>query len=137
MSIFIILISYLNIDPLKSSFFLIFSLLFSLPLITFRIHIWFSYFVCLLFLRGIFVILVYFSSLSKFGLNKNYFWYICLFIRFFLFVFCFCFFNSNLSLVSFYFEIYFVLFCFILFSLLLFINFRRYFLNFSGALRKI
>ena len=65
-------ISYIRIDPMKSSFFLILRMLVCIPILSFSGYIWFSYFICLLFLSGIFVILVYFSSLSKINLVKSY-----------------------------------------------------------------
>ena len=131
------IIRYINIDPIKSRFFLIFSLLFSIPLISFRIHIWFSYFVCLLFLRGIFVILVYFSRLSKINVVKSYLPFLC-FLLTILFLIPYFVFNTNyLNLSGFYFSIYWYIFAYILLILVFFINFRSYFLNFSGALRKV
>ena len=63
---------YVRIDPMKRSFFLIGSMLMLIPLMTFSGSVWFSYFVRLLFLSGIFVILVYFSSLSKVGRMNVY-----------------------------------------------------------------
>lgn len=135
-SIVVIIISYVNIDPMKSSFFLVFSLLFRVPLVSFGSFVWYSYFICLLFLRGVFVILVYFSSLSKFGFNKNYFSLVCFFLTFLL-LFGFNYINFGLGLNFFYYYIYLFLFMFVLIMLLFFINFRSYFLNFSGALRKI
>ena len=131
------IIRYINIDPIKSSFFLIFSLLFSIPIISMSIHIWFSYFVCLLFLRGIFVILVYFSSLSKINVTKRHLSFLC-FILTLIFLFPNFIFNRNyLNLRDFYYSIYWFIFIFILGILIFFINFRSYFLNFSGALRKV
>lgn len=131
------ILSYINMDPIKRRFFLIFSLLFRIPLMSFRIHIWFSYFVCLLFLSGIFVILVYFSSLSKINLNKSYLYFIVLILSFLFLDFEYIINFSFLNLSGFYFRIYWFVFVFILFVLLFFINFRSYYLNFSGALRKI
>lgn len=131
------IISYVNIDPIKSRFFLIFSLLFSIPLISFSMHTWFSYFVCLLFLSGIFVILVYFSRLSKINVVKSYLAGLC-FILTILFLTPYFVFNSSyLNLSGFYFRIYWYIFVYILLVLIFFINFSSYFLNFSGALRKV
>lgn len=93
-------------DPIKRRFFLIFSLLFRIPLMSFRIHIWFSYFVCLLFLSGIFVILVYFSSLSKINLNKSYLYFIVLILSFLFLDFEYIINFSFLNLSGFYFRIY-------------------------------
>lgn len=132
-------ISYMNIDPIKSSFFLICSLLLRIPIISFSLHIWFSYFICLLFLRGIFVILVYFSSLSKFSVTESNLFVLCFFLSI-----CFLsydlpgiFEERTLGLTSFYCKVYWFVFLYILLILVFFMNFRRYFLNFSGALRKV
>nr|YP_010705377.1 NADH dehydrogenase subunit 6 [Rhabdias kafunata]WCQ82425.1 NADH dehydrogenase subunit 6 [Rhabdias kafunata] len=132
-------ISYMNIDPMKSSFFLICSLLFSMPIISFGLHIWFSYFICLLFLSGIFVILVYFSSLSKFSVAESKMFVLCFFLSMF-----FLFYDMSvsigeggLSLSGFYCKVYWFVFLYILVVLVFFMNFSSFFLNFSGALRKI
>nr|YP_009391077.1 NADH dehydrogenase subunit 6 [Caenorhabditis afra]ARV88342.1 NADH dehydrogenase subunit 6 [Caenorhabditis afra] len=130
-------ISYVNIDPMKSSFFLIFSLLFSMPIISMSMHIWFSYFICLLFLSGIFVILVYFSSLSKINVVKSYLSLVLLLLTIFIFSPQFNLYTSFLGLSGFYYSIYWFIFIFILLCLLFFMNFSSYFLNFSGALRKL
>lgn len=130
-------ISYINIDPIKSSFFLIFSLLFRMPLMSFSLHIWFSYFVCLLFLSGIFVILVYFSRLSKINLNKSFLYLFCFVLRIFYLSLDYLFNFSFLSLRGFYYRIYWFVFVFILGILIFFMNFSSYYLNFSGGLRKL
>ena len=130
-------ICYLNLDPIKSSFFLIFSLLRIIPLISYNIHIWYSYFICLLFLRGIFVILVYFSSLSKINFVNRKGVFLSLFITLFFVLPRSIFLNSNLNLTNFYYNLYWFQLIFIIIILLIFINFSSYFLNFSGALRKI
>lgn len=135
-SLLFCLFSYINIDPMKCSFFLIFSLILITPLISFGSHIWFSYFICLLFLSGIFVILVYFSSISGISYKNLYGGYLI-----FLFSVCYMFFfgfsGDYLSLEIFYYNIYFFVLLYIFFLLLYFINFRSYFLRFSGALRKL
>lgn len=130
-------LSYINVDPIKSCFFLIFSLLIVMPLISFFLHIWFSYFICLLFLRGIFVILVYFSSLSKTGNVNTPFYLVAGAASVFFF---YPFFYSVFSIVSisnFYYSVYWGMFVWVIFILIFFMNFTRYFLNFSGALRKV
>lgn len=128
---------YLNIDPIKRRFFLIFSLLGRIPLISFRIHIWYSYFICLLFLSGIFVILVYFSSLSKLNFVSRKGVFISFILTLLFLRPSVLFLNERLSLNTFYYGLYLFQLIFIILVLLLFINFRSYFLNFSGALRKI
>lgn len=129
------LFCYLNIDPMKRCLFLILSLLSLSPFLSFGNEIWFSYFVCIVFLSGIFVILVYFSSLSKY----NFFVFsFRIFIFFGLFFFPLFIYNSfNLKLFRLYYLNYIFYFYWVVFSLFIFINFTSYFLNFSGALRKI
>lgn len=128
---------YLNIDPIKSRFFLIFSLLSLIPVISFSLQVWYSYFICLLFLRGIFVILVYFSSLSKINFVRSKGVTLSLLITIFFVTPFFNFFSRSLNLNSFYYSIHWFYIVFIVIILLFFINFRSYFLNFSGALRKV
>nr|YP_004778175.1 NADH dehydrogenase subunit 6 [Baylisascaris schroederi]ADU78524.1 NADH dehydrogenase subunit 6 [Baylisascaris schroederi] len=130
-------LSYVNIDPMKSSFFLIFSLLMIMPLISFFLHVWFSYFICLLFLSGIFVILVYFSSLSKVNYVSTPFYFVGGVLSVFFF---YPFFYGVVDVVSvnnFYYGVYWLLFVWIIFVLIFFMNFTSYFLSFSGALRKV
>ena len=126
---------YIRIDPIKRCLFLVLSLLSISPVLSFGLQIWFRYFVCLIFLSGIFVILVYFSSLSKYNFFKFSF-SLLIFIGFF-FVPFFFFYGQINFLFSLYFINFFYLFLHIIFFLLFFINFTSYFLNFSGALRKI
>ena len=129
--------SYMNIDPIKRSFFLILSMLMCIPMLSFRGYVWFSYFICLLFLRGIFVILVYFSRLSKINLVKRYLVILRLLLRLFVVKISYNNMLYNVRLNVFYYRIFWVVIVFILLILLFFINFTRYFLNFSGALRKV
>lgn len=129
--------SYLMVDPMKSSFFLILSMMFIIPLITVGYYIWYSYFICLLFLSGIFVILVYFSSLSKIRIIKSYTVWLGLILTFYFLIFRI---NSVMTVVGlnvFYYKMYWYMLMYILLILLVFINFTSYFLNFSGALRKV
>jgi len=108
-----------------------------MPLISFSLQIWYSYFICLLFLRGIFVILVYFSSLSKINFVRSKGVITSLFITL---LFCspiLNFLRNNLRLNNFYYNVYWFHLIFIIIILLIFINFSSYFLNFSGALRKV
>ena len=128
---------YINVDPIKRCFFLIFSLLIIIPLISFFLHIWFSYFICLLFLRGIFVILVYFSSLSKTGSVNTPFYLVAGLLSVFFFYPFFYRIFSLVSINNFYYRVYWIVFVWVIFILIFFINFTSYFLNFSGALRKV
>nr|UXK95542.1 NADH dehydrogenase subunit 6 [Macropostrongyloides baylisi] len=129
--------SYLSMDPMKSSFFMILSMLMCMPLLSFSGYIWFSYFVCLLFLSGIFVILVYFSSLSKINLVKSYLVLLSLLLSFTILSLSYNNVVYNISLGVFYYSIFWVLVIYIFMILLVFMNFTSFFLNFSGALRKV
>ena len=125
------------VDAIKSILSLVFTLLVIIPLVSFFNHVWFSYFICLLFLSGIFVILVYFSSLSKVEVLNSPFGFllgVLTFFYFYPFLFFYC---DKLSLNNFYYDVYWFFFVILIVVLLLFINFTSYFLNFSGALRKI
>nr|YP_009743763.1 NADH dehydrogenase subunit 6 [Cylicocyclus ashworthi]QIE12494.1 NADH dehydrogenase subunit 6 [Cylicocyclus ashworthi] len=130
-------LSYMNMDPMKSSFFLILSMLMCMPMLSFSGYVWFSYFICLLFLSGIFVILVYFSSLSKINLVKSYLVTLSLLLSLFVIKISYNNMLYNVSLNVFYYSIFWVVIVFILLILLFFMNFTSYFLNFSGALRKV
>nr|YP_009330783.1 NADH dehydrogenase subunit 6 [Cylicocyclus nassatus]APD80684.1 nad6 [Cylicocyclus nassatus] len=130
-------LSYMNMDPMKSSFFLILSMLMCMPMLSFSGYVWFSYFICLLFLSGIFVILVYFSSLSKINLVKSYLVLLSLLLSLFVIKISYNNMLYNVSLNVFYYSIFWVVIVFILLILLFFMNFTSYFLNFSGALRKV
>ena len=125
---------YLNIDPIKSCLFLVISLIFIRPLISLGKQVWFSYFVCLIFLSGIFVILVYFSSLSKYNFYNFSFGLIIFLGVFIIPIFYFVLLEN--SLVGIFFLDYIIKLVWIVVSLIFFITFTRYFLNFSGALRK-
>nr|YP_009257359.1 NADH dehydrogenase subunit 6 [Angiostrongylus malaysiensis]ALD62326.1 NADH dehydrogenase subunit 6 [Angiostrongylus cantonensis]ANG44576.1 NADH dehydrogenase subunit 6 [Angiostrongylus malaysiensis] len=137
-SLFFGIMSYMNSDPIKSSFFLVFTMLFCMPMMSFVSYVWYSYFVCMLFLSGIFVILVYFSSMSSFLELKIYFWFVGLVMT----LLCFCmfedFFFCNLSgLTVFYYDLNFFLLFYLVIILLFFMSFVSYYLSFSGALRSI
>nr|UXK95530.1 NADH dehydrogenase subunit 6 [Macropostrongyloides mawsonae] len=130
-------LSYLSMDPMKSSFFMILSMLMCMPMLSFSGYIWFSYFVCLLFLSGIFVILVYFSSLSKINLVKSYLVVLSLLLSLMILGLSYNSILYSISLSVFYYSVFWVLVVYILMILLVFMNFTSFFLNFSGALRKV
>nr|YP_009445099.1 NADH dehydrogenase subunit 6 [Marshallagia marshalli]ATV81508.1 NADH dehydrogenase subunit 6 [Marshallagia marshalli] len=131
------LMSYINMDPMKSSFFLILSMLTLVPVMSFGINVWFSYFISMLFLSGIFVILVYFSSLSSFGKSS-----VSLVMFTLLLTVCnvwllFVMLNKSLNLNVIYYKLFWGYLVFVVLILLFFMNFTSYFLSFSGALRKV
>lgn len=133
LSIFMSFLCYLSVDPIKSCLYLVLSLILLTPYLSLVNEVWFSYFVCIVFLRGIFVILVYFTRISKYNFYKFQF-SILIFLGF-IFIPIFKI-TSFLSLYSLYYQNFSILFIFLLGSLIYFINFSSYFLNYSGALRK-
>nr|YP_003097101.1 NADH dehydrogenase subunit 6 [Angiostrongylus cantonensis]ACT88784.1 NADH dehydrogenase subunit 6 [Angiostrongylus cantonensis] len=138
LSLFFSVMSYMNNDPIKSSFFLIFSMLFCMPVMSFVGYVWYSYFVCMLFLSGIFVILVYFSSLSSFLEFGVYFWFVGLILTLLCFnLFEGFFFVGFSGLTVFYYELNFFLLFYLVVVLLFFMSFVSYYLSFSGALRSV
>nr|YP_007183176.1 NADH dehydrogenase subunit 6 [Dictyocaulus eckerti]AFV32095.1 NADH dehydrogenase subunit 6 [Dictyocaulus eckerti] len=138
MSLIFCMFSYVNVDPIKSCFFLILSMICSMVFLSSASYVWYSYFVCLLFLSGVFVILVYFSSLSNFLYKCSY-----LFFVVFLFSFFYCCVSMDLSLMKnvsmmcFYYYICIPVIIFLTFFLLFYINFMSFYLSFSGALRSL
>ena len=134
---FFSLLSFLSFDPIKSCLYLVLSVLVLSSFFRGSLNLWFSYFVRMLFLSGIFVILVYFSRLSAF-----FFFRYSFFSVIFLFFLSFFFFHSGTLYV---FEFVGVFFCsffslpfiYVLFSFFLFLFFIRYYLNFSGGLRRL
>ena len=133
LSLFISFLCYLSVDPIKSCLYLVLSLILATPYLSLVNETWFSYFVCIVFLRGIFVILVYFTSMSKYNFYNFRLGFLILMGLFFVPNFSL---NSKLSLFRLYYFQYLYLFGFLLLILIYFINFSRYFLNYSGALRK-
>nr|YP_007890344.1 NADH dehydrogenase subunit 6 [Bursaphelenchus mucronatus]AGC41352.1 NADH dehydrogenase subunit 6 [Bursaphelenchus mucronatus] len=136
--IFILLVCYFSLmsfDPFKSCLLMILSLMLMSFILSFSKFIWVSYFVCLLFLSGIFVILIYFSSLSSFFFFfSNYFIVSLILLMNFVFIFIFNFLNFSLS--YFFYNIYLMFFFFFILVLFYFLIFLSFFLSFNGALRK-
>nr|YP_003433830.1 NADH dehydrogenase subunit 6 [Metastrongylus salmi]ACX85145.1 NADH dehydrogenase subunit 6 [Metastrongylus salmi] len=137
LSVFCCLVSYLNYDPMKSSFFLIFSMIFCMPGMVFFNYTWFSYFICMLFLSGIFVILVYFSSMSSLLSFKPYLYVVGFFLTLLLFFFVIVGKGVGLGLNLFYYTVNVGVLVYLVFVLLFFMNFLSYYMGFSGALRSI
>lgn len=128
-------LSYWRLDPLKSCFFLICSLIFLLPLLGLSSTLWFSFFVCIIFLRGVFVILVYFSGLSSYNFIK---------LKGVLFFFFSCFvLYTQISITHFnylnffYFNFNLFLLIWLLLVLLVYLLYLSYIINFGAGLRKI
>lgn len=137
LSVFMCLFMYLRMDPIKGRFFLVLGLLNVAPIISMNLHVWYTYYICLLFLSGVFVILVYFSRLSKFVYLRRPFWLLSLFLVVLRGVDYFVKVEGYLSINRFYYRVYLLCFLIIIFSLLFFINFTSYFLSLGVAIRKI
>lgn len=135
-SLFFCFLSYFNIDPLKSRFFLIISLLLLSPYTSNRVRQLFCYFICLLFLSGIFVIIVYFSSLSNIILKKTRFLIFGLLISFLFLNFLFLNNSSFFIIYIVYRKFFFVFLVYLIFCLLFFLNISSFFLITGGSLRK-
>lgn len=127
---------YFSFDPIKRALFLVFSLLGLLPVISCNLYVWYSYYVCLLFLSGIFVIIVYFSRIGfceVFSLDFFSF-LLCVYFRFFCMSFdLYDYGGMGLGLVVS--DIYLVYYFWLVGVLLFYLNFISSFLTFIGALR--
>ena len=133
---FLIIILYLRVDPFKSCLFLIRFIISLLLFLRLNKNIWFSYFICLIFVSGVLAILIYFSSLSNLDLKsfKINFIFLFLLISFFILSFFFSlkFLNLNLIFLNF----YFILIFWVLRILVLFFNFVSFIISFLKGLRK-
>nr|AST14926.1 NADH dehydrogenase subunit 6 [Hammerschmidtiella sp. ZengetLiu-2016] len=134
---FMSLFMYMNMDPMKGSFFLVLGLVMVAPVLSLNLHVWFAYYICLLFLSGVFVILVYFSSLSKFVYLRSplILWGAMMII------FCGGEMVKDPGVLEginiFYYDMYWVIFFIIIVILLLFMSFMSYFLSLGIAMRKL
>lgn len=128
--------NYINIDPLKSCLFLILFLVVLLFYLSLNKDIWFSYFICLVFVSGILALIVYFTRLSRFYLKKLFLNFGFVFLIF-LGLNYFIFFNLNyLNLNFLYFNFFRIFFFWILSVLIGFFNFVSFILRFLKGLRK-
>nr|AJI44488.1 NADH dehydrogenase subunit 6 [Acrobeles complexus] len=57
--------SYVAINPMSSSLYFVLAFIFVLPILGSITYIWVAYLVALLFMSGVFVLLVYFAGISK------------------------------------------------------------------------
>nr|YP_010618317.1 NADH dehydrogenase subunit 6 [Clavinema parasiluri]WAX01695.1 NADH dehydrogenase subunit 6 [Clavinema parasiluri] len=136
------LLSFVSLDPMKGALFLVGSLMFLLPVISYSLHVWYSYYICLLFLSGVFVVIVYFSSLSVFVFYD--YGYIVVFGSVVIAIFLMWkgdaqmlmyFGSSSLGLVVV--DWYLFIYVWVVLVLFIFLSFMSYFLTFEGALRKV
>lgn len=142
MSLSLSVLRFVRADPMKRALFLVGSLIFLLPPISYSLHVWYRYYICLLFLSGIFVVIVYFSSLRGFRVYE-YGLRMMIFVRVGLGTVLsggaiehqvYLDRNSLNFIVE---DVYWFVYVWVVGVLLIFLGFMRYFLSFEGALRKI
>nr|YP_010837674.1 NADH dehydrogenase subunit 6 [Mansonella sp. 'DEUX']WGC93683.1 NADH dehydrogenase subunit 6 [Mansonella sp. 'DEUX']WGC93695.1 NADH dehydrogenase subunit 6 [Mansonella sp. 'DEUX'] len=137
-SMLVFCFSFLEGDPLKSSVLMCLGILFMSCYISLGLHVWYSYFVILVFLSGVFSLLTYFCSLSNFNSYNNYFYLIVvlfflLFIFYFFFDYDFFFFcHLDLNFLCIYYDFNYYYIFWIVFVLLLFLSLISF--SLSGSL---
>nr|WGC93661.1 NADH dehydrogenase subunit 6 [Mansonella perstans] len=127
-SVLMFCFSFLEWDPLKSSVLMCLGILFMSCYISLGLHVWYSYFVILIFLSGVFSLLTYFCSLSNFSDYNNYFYlFVVLIFSLFILVFFFdydffffCHLDFNFLYIYYDFNYYYIFW--IVFVLLLFLS---------------
>nr|YP_003875469.1 NADH dehydrogenase subunit 6 [Chandlerella quiscali]ADL39027.1 NADH dehydrogenase subunit 6 [Chandlerella quiscali] len=129
-SFFLFCLSFLEWDPLKSCIIMCMGIISMSFYVSLGVHVWYSYFIVLLFLSGIFSLLTYFCSLSFCVSNYNYryFFFFLFFVVFFLFFFNYdfvsFFLDFNFLNIYYVFNFYYIFWIvFILFLLLSLISF--------------
>nr|UWI71768.1 NADH dehydrogenase subunit 6 [Strongyloides fuelleborni fuelleborni] len=135
-SLFLCYTSYINMDPLKSCLLLVLSMAVMLPVLGITSHAWYAYFVCMLFLSGIFVIMVYFSSLCNYLHVSHNMGLLALAL---LLISLTVIYNYNwclMNLSTFYYSVYFNWMLFIIVVMLIFMNIINLLITGKGALRK-
>lgn len=130
---------YYRVDPVKVSLFLVMAVLFLMPGLSGRSFVWFSYYVRLVFLGGVFAILVYFCSLRKFVCVKKPFWLLFFFVRLgvskvFWSVLEW---GGYVGISEIYYSGYLGVMVFVVLGLVLFLNFVSYFLSLGVAIRRV
>lgn len=126
---------YYGLDPIKCRFFLVLSLLFVSPVISFGVYVWYSYYICLIFLSGIFVILVYFSSLSSYVYLNKPFWLFFFFMSFLVGDVFFNNFGYLLGVNLVFYIVYFGIVVYVIFLLVFVLVFAGYYLSLGRAMR--
>lgn len=136
-SIFMCFLFYLSMDPLKGRIYLVMSLILVSFILSYGVCVWYSYYICLVFLSGVFIIMVYFSRLASF----KYFFVRAKFLCILLGVLVRCrvlsFGGSGLGLRVLYYDVYLYVIIYLVVSLLFFLNFVSYFLVWGVALRRM
>lgn len=126
---------YKSRSPLSRALYLILSLIMISPLLSLINHQWFIYLILILFLRGIFVIIIYFSRLSTFRYKytRGLIILLLIYLLFFPFI-IFLLLNKNINLLFMFESLYIIVFLII--RLIVLILFSSYFLSQSIAMRR-
>nr|YP_010481282.1 NADH dehydrogenase subunit 6 [Dipetalonema gracile]UVN17309.1 NADH dehydrogenase subunit 6 [Dipetalonema gracile] len=118
--------SFLDWDPLKSCVMMCFGVLFMSCYVSLGLHVWYSYFIVLIFLSGIFSLLTYFCSICNFvSFYSYYYWFfmvILVFLFLFFFDFDFCFFLLDFNFFVIYYDFSYYCVFWIVFVLFLLLN---------------
>lgn len=126
---------YKSNNPLVRALCVVLSLVVASPLVIVIVHQWFIYTTIMLFLRGILVIVVYFSSLRTYSFKVVVGGNLILIIGLIFYPFIMLHFsNTNIGVI--FTPINLIILLFILSSLLILINFTRYILSRGGAIRR-
>nr|YP_003734889.1 NADH dehydrogenase subunit 6 [Setaria digitata]ACZ44413.1 NADH dehydrogenase subunit 6 [Setaria digitata] len=136
-SVFFFFLSFLDWDPLKSCLMMCVGIIFMGFYVSLGIHSWYSYFIILVFLSGIFSLLTYFCSLCNYNLYVNYYYVYFFFFFFFVFFFDldFCFFYFDYNFVCIYYDFNYYYIFWIIFVLLLLLNLISFSFNGGGFMR--
>lgn len=137
LSLLICVYFYYDLDPMKCRFFLVLSLVGLSFFFSLGLYLWYSYFICLVFLSGVFIILVYFSRLSSFIYVKKPLWMV-------FFFFCLLvgkveinYFSGFVGVNELYYNYYLWFVVMVIVSLIFFLGFVRYNVVLGSALRKM
>nr|BAV81416.1 NADH dehydrogenase subunit 6 [Litomosoides sigmodontis] len=124
-------LSFLSTDPLMSCVMMCVGIFFLSCYVSLGLHVWYCYFVVLIFLSGIFSLLTYFCSMCNYGYCLDYrvvffFLFFCVLFLFFVDLdFSFFFYNGNFLYIYYDFSYYYVFWIvMVLFLLLLLLSFN-------------
>nr|YP_011001029.1 NADH dehydrogenase subunit 6 [Mastophorus muris]WPN85865.1 NADH dehydrogenase subunit 6 [Mastophorus muris] len=133
---------FLEWDAFKSCAFLSLGVLFMSMYVSLGNHVWYSYFMVLIFLSGVLSLLVYLSSLGSYVVvNNYYFWLLFFFFLIFVLVFCdfgnFCFFVSDCNFLVMYYSLNVVYVVWIVLMLILLLSFISLNVSMDCCLRSL
>lgn len=132
---------FLNWDPLKSCVMMCLGVLLMGCYVSLGIHVWYCYFIVLIFISGIFSLLTYFCSISNLCDFRNFYYIFFSFLVCFFFVyygdfsFDFFFYDFNFLVIYYDFSYYYVFW--IVFVLLLFLRLVSFNFDGSGYMRRL